>query len=183
LTRATRVGVALAGLLLAVLGASGAWLWWNYRPDRDQWVRVVHQGAAIALLVVAVALVVVAILRRARIGAAGIVAGVGVLVTVGAAYVLGRLIAWDGRGLRAVVRDVAGVDGALGSAVFVVSVDGRTVSPSTYRWWAIAHLVLSALAVLALVMVWLRTRDREVSEVSEVSRRRPPPTPVPEPPG
>jgi nitrate/nitrite transporter NarK len=119
----------------------------------------------------------VAILLRARTGATGIVAGVGGFVTVGAAYVLGRLVAWDGLGLHAVVRDVAGVDGALDPSVFVVSVDGRTVSPSTYRWWAVAHLVLSALAVLSLVMLWLRTRDREVS------RRRSSPTPVPEPPG
>ena len=46
MTRATRAGVALAGFLLAVLGVSGAWLWWNYRPDRDQWIRTVHQVTA-----------------------------------------------------------------------------------------------------------------------------------------
>jgi hypothetical protein len=163
LTRATRAGVALAGFLLVVLGVSGAWLWWNYRPDRDQWIRTVHQVTAIVLLVVALALVVFAILRRARTGASGIVAAVGVFVTVGAAYVLGRLLAWDALGLHAAVRDVAGVDGALGSAVLVVSIDGREVTPSTYEAWAYSHLVLSGLAVLALVMVWLRCKDRTVA--------------------
>ncbi len=176
MTRATRVGVALAGLLLAVLAASGAWLWWNYRPDRDQWIRTVHQVAAIAMLVVAVALLVLANARRTRVGASGIVAAVGVFVTTGAAYVLGRLLAWDGLGLHAVVKGVAGVDGALDPSVFVIGIDGRQVSPSTYEVWAWSHLGLSALVVLALVMVWLRTRDGDVS-------RRPRPTPeaAPEP--
>jgi hypothetical protein len=160
LTRATRVGVALAGFLLAVLAASGAWLWWNYRPDRDQWIRTLHQVAAIALLAVAIALVATAILRRTRTGASGIVAALGALVTVGAAYVLGRLLAWDALGLHAVVRDVAGVDGALSSTVFVVAIDGHQVSPSTYEAWAYLHLVLTALVALALVMVWLRGRER-----------------------
>jgi hypothetical protein len=158
LTRVSRVGVALAAVLLAVLVASGAWLWWNYRPDRDQWVRTVHQVAAVALLAVAVALLVLAIVRRASTGAAGIVAAVGVFVTVGAAYVLGRLIAWDALGLHAVVKNVDGVDGALGSSVFVVAVDGRTVAPSTYEAWAYSHLVLAVLACAALWMVWLRAR-------------------------
>ncbi len=153
----------LAGVLLVVLTASGAWLWWNYRPDRDQWIRTVHQVTAIALLVVALALVVIAILRRARTGASGIVAAVGMFVTVGAAYVLGRLLAWDALGLHTAVRDVAGVDGALSSAVLVVSIDGREVTPSTYQTWAYSHLVLSGLAVLALVMVWLRCKDRTVA--------------------
>jgi hypothetical protein len=144
-----------------VLAASGAWLWWNYRPDRDQWVRDVHQAAAVALLVVAVALLILAIVRRARAGIPGIVAAIGLFVTVGAAYVLGRLLAWDALALHAVVKDVSGVAGALGSSVAVVSVDGRTVAPSTYRWWAYSHLVLSALVVVALVMVWLRIGDRD----------------------
>jgi hypothetical protein len=174
LTRATRAGVALAGCLLVVLGASGAWLWWNYQPDRDQWIRTVHQFAAVALLVVAVALLVLAIARRARVGASGVVAAVGGFVTVGAAYVLGRLLAWDALALHAVVTDVAGVAGALDPSVAVVAIDGREVAPSTYEVWAWSHLVLSVLAVLALVMVWLRTRDGDVS-------RRLPPTPAPAP--
>jgi hypothetical protein len=176
-TRATfaiRVGVALAALLLVVLAVSGAWLWWNYLPRRDEWIRVVHQGAAIALLVVAVVLVVSAILRRGRTGAPGAVAGLGVLVTVGAAYVLGRLLAWDQLALTAVTDGRAasgGVALSFDSAVKYVLIDGREVSASTYQWWAVLHLVLSALVVAALVLVWWRARDRAVS--------RRPPSPAP----
>jgi quinol-cytochrome oxidoreductase complex cytochrome b subunit len=166
LTRATRGGVALAGLLLAVLTASGTWLWWDYRPDRDQWIRTVHQVAAVVLLAVAVALVILAVVRRARIGAAGVVASIGVFVTVGAAYALGRLLPWDQIALSTVV---ARRDFAQGAAVIFddrvkfVILGAREVSPSTYRWWAVTHVVLSALVVVALVLLWLRSRDRGVS--------------------
>jgi len=166
LTRATRVGVALAGLLLVVLGASGAWLWWNYRPDRDQWIRTVHQVTAIALLVVAVALVVLAIVRRTSTGAPGIVASIGVLVTVGAAYVIGRLLPWDQLVLSAVVAPKEfsyGVDVTFDDRVKFILLRSREVSASTYQWWAITHVVLSVLLVLALVMVWLRARERIVT--------------------
>jgi len=174
LTRAARAGVALAGTLLVVLGASGAWLWWNYRPDQDEWIRLVHQIASVLLLVVAVVLVVLAIVGRARAGGRGIVASVGVLVTVGAAYVLGRLLPWDQLALSAVIgpRDLPyGIDVTFDDRVKFILLRSREVSPSTYHWWAIAHLVLSVLVVLALVMVWMRARDRVVS--------RRPPSPAP----
>jgi hypothetical protein len=180
LTRATRVGVALAGFLLVVLGVSGAWLWWNYRPDRDQWIRTLHLVTAIALLVIAVALVVLAIVRRASTGAAGIVASIGVLVTTGAAYVIGRLLPWEQLALSAVIapKDFPyGVDVTFDDRVKFILLRSREVSPSTYHWWAIAHLVLSALVVVALVMVWLRAGERGVS------RRPPSPPPSGPPPG
>jgi hypothetical protein len=174
-TRATRVGVALAGLLLVALAASGAWLWWKYRPDHDQWIRTVHLGAAIALLVVAVVLVVMAIARRARTGGAGIVAAVGVLFTVGGAYVTGRLLPWDQLALGTVTsaRDIGGVQSTFDEDVRFMIVRAREVATSTYHWWAVAHLALSALVVLALVLVWWRTGERAVS------RRLPPPPPPP----
>jgi hypothetical protein len=168
LTRTTRAGLVLAGVLLAALVASGAWLWWNYRPDRDQWIRTTHQAAAIALLAVAVGLVVLAILRRARTGGAGVVAAVGVLLTTGGAYVLGRLLPYDQLAFSAVIDRNASLGVARvfsGSVKFVVLGD-RLVSPSTYRWWAIAHLVLSVLAVVALGLLWLRSRERVVSRPS-----------------
>ena len=170
MTRPTRVGLALAAFLLVVLTASGAWLWWNYRPDVDQWVRVVHQVAAVALLVVAVGLLVVAILRRRQLRAPGVVAAIGVFVTVGAAYVLGRLLAWDQLALWAVtVGDNAttGVAAASQDSVKYVIVDGRIVSSSTFEWWSYLHLVLALLGVAALLMVWLRTRERPVRPSSE----------------
>ena len=178
MTRATRIGVALAGFLLAVLAASGAWLWWNYRPDRDPWIQVVHQVAAAVLLVVAVALVVVAILRRARIGASGVVAALGVLVTTGGAYVVGRLLPWDQLALWAVLDRHSfplGVAATFDDRVKFILLGSREVSASTYHWWAIAHLSLAALVVVALVLVWWRGADRAVS-------RRPPTPPPPGPP-
>lgn len=177
MTRATRLGVALAGVLLAVLAASGAWLWWNYRPDHDEWIRVVHQVAAVALLGVAVGLVVMAILRRARIGASGVVAAVGVLVTTGGSYVVGRLLPWDQLALWAVVDGKhfpLGVAATFDDRLRYIIVGGREVSASTYHWWAIAHVALAALVVVALALVWLRSADRAVS-------RQPPPAPAPAP--
>jgi len=166
LTRGTRAGVVLAGFLLVALGASGAWLWWNYQPGRDEWIRVVHQVASIGLLVVAVGLVVLAIVRRANAGARGVVAAVGVLGTTGAAYVIGRLLPWDQLALWAVAtrKDFPlGVAATFDDRVKFILLRSREVSATTYHWWAIAHLVLSALVIVALVMVWLRARERPVS--------------------
>jgi quinol-cytochrome oxidoreductase complex cytochrome b subunit len=165
LTRTTRVGVALAGFLLVVLGASGAWLWWNYRPDRDEWIRTTHQVAAVALLVVAVALVVLAILRRARTDATGIVAALGALATVGASYVTGRLLPWDQFALWAVVagKDIQyGVAGTFDHRLKFLIVRSREVSVGAYQFWAISHVVLGALVALTIVLVWWRTK-REAS--------------------
>jgi hypothetical protein len=173
LTRATRVGLALAGVSFVVLVASGAWLWWNYRPGPGHWIRVVHQVAAALLLVVAVALCILSILRRRKTGMPGVVAAIGVFVTVGAAYVLGRLLPWERLALHRVTIEVQGVTAAFPSDAVAVVVDGRGVAPSTYEVWAYAHLVLSVLVVAALVMVWLRSREREVS--------RPRPQPAQEP--
>ena len=58
----------------------------NYRPDRSQWVRDVHQvGRRYSSLLVAVGALVVAILRRRQLRAPGVVAAIGVFVTIGAA--------------------------------------------------------------------------------------------------
>jgi hypothetical protein len=178
-TRITRVGVALAGVLLLVLVATGAWLWWNYRPGPDHWVRVVHQVAAAALLALATALAIVAIVRRGTTGARGVVAGAAVLVSVSGAYVLGRLLPWNRIALSEYPRpgDSLGVAVAFSSRVQYLLLGDRQVSPSTYRWWAIAHLALSVLVVLALVLLWLRTRE------GDVSRRSRPPAPAEEPAG
>jgi quinol-cytochrome oxidoreductase complex cytochrome b subunit len=178
---ATRVAIVTAAFLLVVLVASGAWLWWNYFPGNDEWIRDLHQVAAVALLVVAVAVVALAILQRVSIRASGVVASVGVLLTVGASYVTGRLLPWDQMALWAVVtrRDFPrGVAATFDDRVKFLILGIHEVSPSTYHWWAFAHLALSALVVVALVMVWLRARDRDVSRWSPPARE---PEPAPEP--
>lgn len=144
-----------------VLAGSGAWLWWEYRPDRAQWIRDAHQVSAWALLVVAVALVVVAILRRGRARAPGVVAAVGVFVTVGAAFVTGRLLPWNSLALWYVTTgdDISGARAALASSVRAIGIDGREIFPLAYALWAYAHLALAGIVVLALVLVWFRARD------------------------
>jgi heme A synthase len=166
--------VTIGAALSAVLAASGAWLWWNYRPDRDDWIRTTHEVAAISLLVVAVLLVVVAILRRARTGASGVVAAVGVFATVGASYVTGRLLPWDQLALWAVVagKDIQyGVAGTFDDRLRYLIVRSREVSIDSYHFWAISHVVLAVLVVATLVLLWWRTRRRAVS--------RRPPSPAP----
>lgn len=175
MTRATRIGVALAGPLFVALAVSGAWLWWNYTPNRGQWIRDVHRVAAVALLVVAVGLVILAVVRRSRAGARGIIAAVGVLASVGGAYVVGRLLPWDQVALWAVTtrRDMRlGVDLTFDDQIKFLIVRSRVVSVSAYHRWAYAHLALAALAIVALVMVWLRSGERRIS------RRSPGPAPA-----
>jgi hypothetical protein len=58
-----------------------------------------------------------------------------------------------------------------------ILIGSHEVSPNTYRFWAISHVVLGVLVGAALILAWLRTRERDVS------RRRLPPPPVGAPPG
>ncbi len=171
MTRATHVGLGLAGVLLVVLIASGVWLWWDYRPGPDQWIRDAHQVAADALVVVAVVLVVVAILQRARSRVPGVVAACGVLVTVAGACITGRLLPWDQLALSAVTVDVGGgVDAVLTNPVKFVLIDGRELSPAAYDFWAYSHLALTVLVAVALVLVWFRTRDLRPVDAEEPVR-------------
>lgn len=152
-----RVLLVLAALAMAVLTASGAWLWFEYHPDGSQWVRDVHQVATVVLGVLAFAAFVIAVLRRVRSGIAGIVAAVGVVLAVSATVVTGRLLPWDFLGLKVVSSgDVAGVRAALADGVFVVGIDGHTVSPSTYEFWAYAHLGLALLVAVTFGLWWWR---------------------------
>ena len=161
--RWTRAGILLAGLLLVALTATGAWLWWNYRPDRDQWVRTVHQVSAVVLLALAVALVIGAVVRRAVVGAPGVVAAAGVLATVGGAYVVGRLLPWDQVAFDAAGRPGFGVVVAFDDRTRFLVLQARTLAASTYRWWAYAHLGLAVLAVVALALQWARSGEPAVS--------------------
>ena len=36
--------------------------------------------------------------------------------------------------------------------------DGREITPSTYQFWAYAHLALGLLLVATIVLSWMRTR-------------------------
>jgi quinol-cytochrome oxidoreductase complex cytochrome b subunit len=159
---AARVLLVLAALTTAALAVSGAWLWFEYHPGPSATLRVVHQIAAIALVVVAVGLLFVAIARRLALRVAGVVAAVGVLVTTLATVVTGRLLPWDQLALSAfsTVNDIdRGVQAVADSRVVFVLMDGREITPSTYQFWAYAHLGFALLVATAIVLAWMRTRE------------------------
>ncbi len=156
---AVRACLGLLVLAFVVLVATGAWLWFRYRPGVG-WIGDVHLGAAIAFVVIAVVVVVLAVVRRVRDDVRGPLASAALLVAAMAAAGVGRLLPWDSLALWAVTTGSGpkGVGAAFDSAVLVVGVDGGTVSPSTYEVSAYAHLALAVLAGVALVLVWLRDR-------------------------
>ncbi len=156
---AARVLLVLAALTMVVLASSGAWLWFEYHPGPSDTLRVVHQIASIALVVLAAGLLFVSIARRLALRAAGIVAAVGVLLTALAAVVSGRLLPWDQLALNAVStgNDIdRGVQAVADSRVVFVLLDGREFTPSTYQFWAYAHLGLGVLLVVTLGLSWWR---------------------------
>ena len=55
--------------------------------------------------------------------------------------------------------DREGVGAAHGDQVKYVIAGGRQLSPSTYEKWSYAHLGLAGLVLVALVLLWLRTRS------------------------
>jgi quinol-cytochrome oxidoreductase complex cytochrome b subunit len=98
--------------------------------------------------------------RRIRAGGRGVVAGVAVVATAVAASLTGYLLPWDQLALWAVTagKNIGGAQAVFGATVKYVLVDGREVSPGTYRFWAIAHVVLGVLVAVAVLLAWLRTQ-------------------------
>jgi quinol-cytochrome oxidoreductase complex cytochrome b subunit len=81
-----------------------------------------------------------------------------------AAGLVGRLLPWDQLALWAVTTgsngEFDGVRAVFSSQAKFVTINGREVSPSTYEFWAYAHLGLAVLVGVALTLVWLRTKER-----------------------
>jgi quinol-cytochrome oxidoreductase complex cytochrome b subunit len=165
----------LLGVAFLVLAVSGAWLWFKYRPTAaaafptirtrprsSSWVRTVHRVASGLTVVLALSTLVLLIGRRIRARGRGVVAGLAVLATGVAAAFTGYLLPWDQLALWAVTvgKNVSGVRAVFGATVKYVLVDGREVSPGTYRFWAIAHVTLGVLVAAAGVLAWLRTRPQ-----------------------
>ena len=158
---AARVVLVLAALTLLVLAASGAWLWFDYRPDHSQWVRDLHQVATAVLALLAVVALVIAIGRRMARRAPGVIASCGIAVTTAGAIVTGLLLPWDQLVLSAVTvgNDASGAQVVFDDKVKFVLIDAHEVSPSAYRFWAIAHVVIGVFVAAAVVLAWLRTRE------------------------
>jgi quinol-cytochrome oxidoreductase complex cytochrome b subunit len=163
----------MLAVTLVVLTATGVWLWFRYQPvsnlvtfgrgapTRPQgWIRETHRVAAWLAAVLAVGVVVLLVVRRVRARASGVVAGIGVLVTSVAALFTGFLLPWDQLALWAVTTGdhIRGAQATFHDEVKYIIVGTREVSPGTYRFWAIAHVVLGVLVGAALVLTWLRTR-------------------------
>jgi quinol-cytochrome oxidoreductase complex cytochrome b subunit len=89
-----------------------------------------------------------------------VVAGVAVLVTALAASFTGYLLPWDQLALWAVTAGtgIKGAQAIFDAPVKYILIGSREVSVSTYRFWAIAHVVLGLLVAAAAVLAWLRTR-------------------------
>ncbi len=130
-------------------------------------------------MALAVAALVLVIGRRVRSGVRGIVAATGVLVTALAAAITGYLLPWDQLALWAVTvgSDIRGVQAPFRAEVKYILIGSHEVSPGTYRFWAVAHVVLGVLVAATLVLLWMRSRARDVS------RRPLSPPPAGPPPG
>jgi quinol-cytochrome oxidoreductase complex cytochrome b subunit len=182
----TRVVLLVLAAALLVLAATGVWLWFRYEPtaarawkgtgspaDDEGWIRMTHRLASHVVVLLALAALVLVVVRRIRDRVRGVVAATGLLVTAAAASFTGYLLPWDQLALWAVTvgSEIGGVQAAFRSEVKYILVGSREVSPGTYRFWAITHVVLGVLVAVGALLVWLRGRDRAVS--------RPPSSPPP----
>ena len=183
---ATRVCLGLLAGAVVVLAASGVWLWFNYLPTAAQawptlkgphavsWVRQVHRVASSVVIWLALACLVLLVIRRVRTGGRGVVAGVALLVTALAASFTGYLLPWDQLALWAVTvgTNMRGIQPLFDSRAKYILIGSHEVSPSTYHFWAISHLVLGLLVAAAASLAWMRTHE---------SRPAPEPDADPEP--
>lgn len=165
-----RVAVLLfaecAAALLVVLLFTGLVLSTSYRPNQaGESMQDVHRISAGLLVCVGLAALVAAIgwtvsARRRPWSAAPASALFGAVV---AASFTGYLLPWDQLALWSVTvgSDVDGVwSAAFDDGVRFVLVGGAEISPSTYRFWVIAHLGLALAAVVALVILVRQGRRR-----------------------
>lgn len=167
----------MLAVALVVLAVSGIWLWFNYRPDpwgsiptvrghvhTTSWIRTTHRIASGLAVLLALATLILLIGRRIRTGGRGIVAGLVVLATAAAASYTGTLLPWDQLALWAVTvgSNIRGVQAIYDSEVKYILIGSREVSPGTYQFWSIAHVVLGVLVGVAVLLAWLRTREPAV---------------------
>jgi hypothetical protein len=158
---ARRVLAVAIVLVVVALVATGAWLWFRYTPASN-WISETHRIAAWALMGLAAIAVLVAIVDRLHGVAHGVVASLALFGGVVGAALTGSLVSWDQLALGAVTTgagDLEGVGAAHGDQVKYVIAGGRELSPSTYEKWSYAHLGLAGLVLVALALLWLRTRS------------------------
>ena len=76
----------------------------------------------------------------------------------------GYLLPWDQVALWAVTvgDEFRGTQAMFRGEVKYILIGSREVSPATYRFWAVSHVVLGVLVAVTVLLVWLRTK-REAS--------------------
>jgi quinol-cytochrome oxidoreductase complex cytochrome b subunit len=182
----------MLAVALVVLVVSGVWLWFRYEPTAaaawptvrslhtthnwSSWMRTTHRVASWCAVPLALAACVLMVGRRIRTGRRGVVAGSAVLVTALAASFTGSLLPWDQLALWAVTvgTNMRGVQSIFRSDVKYVLLGSEEISPGTYRFWAIAHVVLGVLVVAAVALAWMRALRRWVSPTPPLAPERAP---------
>ena len=177
-TKARVMAVVVLTVEFAILGLTGLWLVFFYRPTADSGsisglgmhgtglvraVRAVHRGTAVVCLPTAIASAVLVVVdaraRRPdwRQGRLALVAGPGLAVVVVAATFTGYLLPWDQLALWAVTvgTDMHGYRQVFGSQVRFVLLDGTEIGPATlWRWFVLHTVALSLVAVAGLAVAW-----------------------------
>jgi quinol-cytochrome oxidoreductase complex cytochrome b subunit len=157
--------IAAAMGLLIVLSITGVWLWLNYKPvpftgpdatpaqnavDR---YRNLHQLASFALIAVVAAIALLTVLIPAvRRWWPAVTAAIAL---VAVAFVTGPLLAWDLLSVWAVTTglDKMGYSKMFSDEVRSVLVDGREISPGTFRVYLFAHVLPAVVALVAVVVL------------------------------
>ena len=173
--RLEQVLVGLLGACLVGLVATGIHLWSTYRPSGlgPGGIQQTHRALSTASLYLAVALAVAAATARSRSPRARVattaLALAGLAWLVGSAFT-GHLLRWDQLALWAVTvgTEFRGFTAIYNEQVRFVLVGGVEVATSTFRRWAIIHvLVLPSALVFTLAAIWSfrRSRGRRVQPV------------------
>ena len=148
--RTQRILLRTVVALAVVLAVTGVWLSFFYRPDAAQawsdldlapgsvdWPRLLHQAAAVLIILVAVALLVVGVVVRRGWRPAGALLG----LTLALAYT-GLLLPWDQLALWAVTvgENFRGMwSAAFDDDVRFVLINGFEISQTTLRLWLLVH--------------------------------------------
>ena len=184
--RARQAALVASGLLLAALLVTGVVLFFWYRPDPSSFPAVdglVHDGgieqglrrahgALSWLFLAGVGAVLVTtiwgeVLHPER-ELAWVLVGGGLAVLSLATAFSGLLLPWDQLAVEAIRtgEDLRGVRAVFRDDVVFVLIGNAEIAVSTYRWWAVIHLVLLPL-VLVVVGTLLARRAWHRRDVTQ----------------
>jgi quinol-cytochrome oxidoreductase complex cytochrome b subunit len=181
-TTARRLAIAAFAVDGAVLGATGPYLTFRYRPAATaafpdvfgpdgryallRWSQSVHRVSAWIALGLCLAVVILYAVdagrRSGRRLAVASVGGVAVFVALLVGIVSGPLIAWTQIALWAVTvgSNVRGVYPPRSITKYFI-VDGHQISPGTFSAWRSVHIfVVPVIAIVAVVALVLAARNR-----------------------